>query len=467
MHPCAGYLSPHLSTAAEFPTTREPTSNSRCRVSWPAGHLAIDDCQKLNNMTDTPTPTPLLDDSKPTPFEAMKNAFYAKYVSSVSLSLIGMWVRVTAMGYLVYDITNDPFLLGLIGVVQGAPQLVFGPLAGAYLDRWDRRKVLMGVQIVMLTMMTLLTWLVWSERVTFGWLVVISVVVGASASFDWPARLSIIPMLVSRRELPSAVAINSAAFNGARVIGPAMAGWMIALVGMAGSFLLAGAATIPFLILLLGMAASVPTAPPKRTGPVEPPFQTLMDGYKYIWNTVEIRTMIGIDLFPIIIGMSYLSMTPAIARDVLGQGPEGLGWLMTFAGLGSLVGTLVVTRINSWPNRGRIVLMAVMFFAVMIMFYGLSGNYYLSLLAIMLVGLGYGTSSTLNDTLIQMNVDEAFRGRVMAAYSTIWGLSPAGGMLAGWMANIVGLQLAIALNGLLVLLYAVYLWFFTPMRKID
>ena len=369
----------------------------------------------------------------------MKNAFYAKYVSSVALSLFGMWVRITAMGYLVYEITEDPFLLGVIGVVQGAPQLVFGPLAGAYLDRWDRRKVLMGVQLVMLTMMMLVTWLVWTDRVTFGWLVAISIVVGASASFDWPARLSIIPMLVSRRELPSAVAINSAAFNGARVIGPAIAGWLIAAFGMAGSFFLSGAATVPFLILLIGMAATVPTAPPKRTGPAESPFKTLMEGYKYIWHTVEIRTMIGIDLFPIIIGMSYISMTPAIARDVLGQGPEGLGWLLTCAGVGSPIGTLIVTRLNSWPNRGRIVLVAVMLFAVMIMFYGLSSSFYLSLVAITLVGLGYGTSSTLNDTLIQLNVDEVFRGRVMAAYSTIWGLSPAGGLLAGWMANIVGL----------------------------
>lgn len=397
----------------------------------------------------------------------MKNAFYAKYVSSVALSLFGMWVRITAMGYLVYEITEDPFLLGVIGVVQGAPQLVFGPLAGAYLDRWDRRKVLMGVQIVMLTMMMLVTWLVWTDRVTFGWLVAISIVVGASASFDWPARLSIIPMLVSRRELPSAVAINSAAFNGARVIGPAIAGWLIAAFGMAGSFFLSGAATVPFLILLIGMAATVPTAPPKRTGPAESPFKTLMEGYKYIWHTVEIRTMIGIDLFPIIIGMSYISMTPAIARDVLGQGPEGLGWLLTCAGVGSLIGTLIVTRLNSWPNRGRIVLVAVMFFAVMIMFYGLSSSFYLSLVAITLVGFGYGTSSTLNDTLIQLNVDEVFRGRVMAAYSTIWGLSPAGGLLAGWMANIVGLQWAIAINGLLVFLYSVYLLVFTPMRKID
>lgn len=403
---------------------------------------------------------------KPGAFEALKNGFFARYVSAVSFSLIGMWIRITAMGFLVYEITEDPFKLGLIGVVQGAPQLIFGPLAGAYLDRLNRRKVLIGVQLTLLLNMALLSYLVWSGHVTFGWLVVISIIVGASASFDWPARLSILPMLVTRRELPSAVAIHSAAFNGARVIGPALAGWMIALVGLAASFGLSGAMTIPFLIMLFSMAAMVPGAPP-RTSETPHPFTSLMDGYKYIWRTVDIRTMIFIDLFPIIIGMSYLTMTPAIARDVLGLGADGLGMLMTAAGIGSLSGTLLVTRLNSLPNRGRMVLWGVAFFAIMIMAYGLSGNYLLSLAAIALVGLGYGTAATLNDTLIQMNVDEAYRGRVMAAYSTIWGLSPAGGLLAGIMANIVGLQWAVALNGLLVLLYAVYLWIWTPMKHID
>ena len=418
-------------------------------------------------MTDSSNPPIAANvESKPGAFEALNNTFFAKYVGSVSFSLIGMWVRITAMGYLVYDLTDDPFKLGLIGVVQGAPQLVFGPIAGAYLDRLNRRKVLMGVQFVLLLNMLLLSWLVWSGNVTFGWLVVISVIVGASASFDWPARLSILPMLVSRRELPSAIAVHAAAFNGARVIGPALAGWMIALVGMAASFGLSGIATVPFLVMLFSMAAMVPAAPAKGVI-TERPFQTLMEGYRYIWNTAEIRTMIGIDLFPIIIGMSYLTMTPAIARDVLHLGPEGLGWLMTAAGVGSLAGTLIVTRLNSWPHRGRIVLIGVSVFAIMIMFYGISSAFWFSLVAIALVGFGYGTAATLNDTLIQMKVEEKFRGRVMAAYSTIWGLSPAGGMLAGAMANVIGLQWAVALNGLIVLLYAVYLWFGTPMRTID
>lgn len=414
--------------------------------------------------------SPAEGDAPPEPkagaFEALKNTVFARYVSTMSLSLMGMWIRVTAMGYLVYDLTADPFLLGLIGVIQGAPQLIFAPIAGAYLDRIDRRKVLIVVQATILLNMLFLTWLVMTDRVTFAWLALIAVIVGICASFDWPARLSIMPTLVTRRELPSAVALNSAAFNAARVVGPALSGWIIALMGMAASFFLSGISTVPFLLVLITLAGMIPTRPPRAT-PLEKPFASMIAGYKYIWRHVEIRTMILNDLFPIIIGMSYMAMTPAIASDVLNLGPEGLGFLMTSAGIGSLTGTLAVTRLNSLPNRGRIVLWGLAFFAVLIMIYGLSSVYLLSIVAIAFVGLGYGIGATMNDTLIQLNVDDEYRGRVMAAYSTIWGLSPAGGLLAGAMASVVGLQWAVALNGLIVLLYVVYLWIWSPMKHID
>ena len=155
------------------------------------------------------------------------------------------------------------------------------------------------------------------------------------------------------------------------------------------------------------------------------------------------------------------------ASDVLSLGPEGLGLLMTSAGIGSLAGTLSVTRLNNLPKRGRIVLWGLAFFAVMIITYGLSSNYLLSIVAIAFVGLGYGIGANMNDQLIQLNVEEEYRGRVMAAYSSIWGLSPAGGLLAGALANVIGLQWAVALNGLIVLLYVVYLWIWSPMKHID
>ncbi len=423
-------------------------------------------------MSDTSThdPSSVSDgvqaEPKPGALEALKNGVFARYVSTMGMSMMGMWIRVTAMGYLVYEITEDPFLLGLIGLIQSGPQLIFAPIAGAYLDRVDRRKVLIAVQATILTNMLFLTWLVMTDKVTFAWLSLIAVIVGICASFDWPARLSILPTLVTRRELPSAVAINSAAFNAARVVGPALSGWIIAFLGLAASFFTAGVATVPFLLVLLTLAATIPTAPPKSTS-IQKPLASVIDGYKYIWRHVEIRMLIMNDLFPIVIGMSYTAMTPAIASDVLHRGPEGLGYLMTAAGIGSLVGTLSVTRLNNLPNRGRIVLWGLAFFAVLIIIYGLSSIYLVSLVAIAFVGLGYGIGATMNDTLIQLNVEEKYRGRVMAAYSSIWGMSPAGGLIAGAMANVIGLQWAVALNGLIVLAYVVAIWIWSPMKHVD
>lgn len=399
-------------------------------------------------------------------FAALRNRFFAKYLVTLLLSMSGMWVRVTAMGYLVYEITEDPFKLGVISFAQSAPQLLMAPIAGAYLDLFDRRKVLVTIQGIIVSMMLLLVVLLVTDTVTYGWLLVIAIVVGSTASFDWPARLSLVPSLVERRRLPSAIALNAAAFNGARVLGPTLAGWIIAAAGITASFLYTTVAPIPFVIILLGMAVIRPTSAALGEAPRKP-FETLMDGYRYIWQHKRLRTMLSVDVIPIMLGMSYVAMAPAYASDVLGVGSEGLGFLLTANGIGSLAGTLVVAHLSGVRHRGRLVLIALIFFSSLLVAFGLSGVMWLALPLIALLGLFYSTASTLNDTLIQLYVDEAYRGRVMAVYSTFWGLTSAGGLLAGFLANYIGLQWSLAVNGFLVFTYIVFLWVATPMRSID
>lgn len=399
-------------------------------------------------------------------FAALRNRFFAKYLVTLFLSMSGMWVRVTAMGYLVYDITEDPFKLGIISFAQSAPQLLMAPIAGAYLDMLDRRKVLITIQGIIITMMLLLVMLLVTDSVTYGWLLVIAIVVGSTASFDWPARLSLVPALVERKRLPSAVALNAAAFNGARVLGPTLAGWIIAGVGITASFLYTTIAPIPFVIILMSMAAIRPKASALDEAPRKP-FETLMDGYKYIWRNTRLRTMLSVDVIPIMLGMSYVAMAPAYASDVLDVGSKGLGFLLTANGIGSLAGTLVVAHLSGVRHRGRLVLIALVLFSSFLVAFGLSGKMWLALPLMLLLGLFYATASTLNDTLIQLYVDDAYRGRVMAVYSTFWGLTSAGGLLAGFLANYIGLQWSLAVNGMLVFAYIVFLWIGTPMRSID
>lgn len=397
-------------------------------------------------------------------FAAMRDPFFAKYISAYALSMTGMMVRMTAMGYLVYDLTGDPFKLGLMSFAQVAPEIVFGPLAAAVMDRVDRRKLLIIIQVIYIIGMLSLVALLATDVIEYWHLLVIGMMLGTAASFDWPARMALVPTLVERPLLSSAVAINAASFNGARVVGPSLGGWLIGILGVAWCFGLYAVALLPFIAMLVVM--------PRNRRPVVrhtgvSAWSDLREGYRYIWEHREIRAMLSVDIVPIMLGMSYVTMAPAIAEDVLHMGSEGLGYLLSGNGVGMLAGTLLVARMSGMRHRGMVVTIGAGLFGIALIAFGLSSTVATSIGLIVIVGLIYGIYSTMNDTLIQTTVDDEYRGRVSATYSMIWGLSPVGGLIAGSLANVVGVQWAVAICGMLVLAYLPYLWFLTPLRRVD
>lgn len=385
----------------------------------------------------------------------------------MTLSLTGVWVRITAMGYLVYEITDDELKLGMISFAQAAPVLITGPIAGALLDRIDRRLVLLAVQVVNVTAMVVVTWLVATGRVEYWHLVITSIVVGSASGFDWPARMSIVPSLVNRERLQSAVALNAAAFNSSRIIGPTIAGWLIGLFGLAACFGFTAAAFVPFMIVVagLGVVTAVKKTQPgtSRTSG----FSDLVEGYKYIWRTPKIRGLLSVDIIPLALGMSYFTMAPAIARDVLGLDSRGLGLLLAANGIGALTGTLSVAMLAQVRHRGRIVIGGVACFSLVLIGFALSSNASLSFVFILLLGLCGSTYATFNDTLVQLQVDNEYRGRVMSVYTMLWGLTPIGGLQVGWLSHSIGVQAALAMNGAIILAYAGFLWLKTPVKNID
>ncbi len=399
------------------------------------------------------------------PLGALKTPLYLRFWSAMCLSLTGVWVRITAMGYLVYEITDDELRLGIISFAQAAPVLITGPIAGALLDRIDRRKILLGVQLLNLVAMILVTWLVASGQVQYWHLVIVAVVVGSASGFDWPARLSIVPSIVSRARLQSAVALNATAFSGSRIIGPTIAGFLIGAFGLAACFGFTAAAFIPFAIVVASLGAI--TAVRKSDGPRQSGFADLKEGYRYIWRTPRIRGLLSVDIVPLALGISYFTMAPAIARDVLDLGSRGLGLLLAANGVGALTGTLAVALLSGVRNRGRIVIIGVAAFAVILVAFALSTNVYLSFALILLLGLCSSTYATFNDTLVQLNADNEYRGRVMSVYTMLWGLTPIGGLQVGLLSQSIGVQAAIAINGVIILAYAVLLWAKTPVRHID
>jgi MFS family permease len=358
-------------------------------------------------------------------------------------------------------------LLGLVAFANAAPVLVASPIAGAVLDRIDRRKVLLAVQLTLVVTGFTLATLVAAGVVQVWHIMAIAVINGIASGFDWPARLTLMPALVERRQLNSAVALTAAAFNGSRIIGPAIGGFLIGAVGLAVCFYFNAAMYVPFVLVLAGLSIDQAVVPADSVRGVRGAFGNLLDGYRYIWRTPTIRGLLSVDIVPLMFGLAYFTLAPAVARDVLGLGGRGLGFLLAANGIGSLAGTIGVAMLSGVRRRGRIVIAGVGCFGALLILYALSSNMILSLLLILALGLATSTYATFNDTLVQTLVDENYRGHVLAVYTMLWGLTPIGGLEAGFLARFIGVQGALVVNGLIVLVYVPILLRFTPVRRID
>lgn len=429
----------------------------------------IDDDGLISAGSDDASPAPEhLGSEEPTSaLEAFKSRQFLMFWSTICLSLTGLWVRITAQGYLVYDLTEDEFLLGLVGFANAAPVLLAAPIAGAVLDRIDRRRVLLTVQSTLVVTGLTLAILVQMGNIQVWHVMLIAIVNGVASGFDWPARLTLMPALVQRRQLKSAVALTAAAFNGSRIIGPAIGGYLIGLVGLAACFYFNAALYVPFVIVLATLSIDRAVVPPDQVAGIKGAYANLLDGYRYIWRTPVIRGLLSVDIIPLMFGVAYFTLAPAVARDVLGLGGQGLGLLLAANGIGALSGTIAVAMMSGARRRGRIVIAGVGCFGVVLIFFALSNNLILSLALILALGLATSTYATFNDTLVQTLVDEEYRGRVLAVYTMLWGLTPIGGLEAGFIARYIGVQGALVVNGLIVLAYVPILLRYTPVRRID
>jgi MFS family permease len=289
-------------------------------------------------------------------------------------------------------------------------------------------------------------------------ILVITTLAGAASAFDWPARLSLVPAMVTRDELQSAVALNSASFNGARIIGPVIGGMLIGVIGTAACFYLSAVAFLPSMVVLLTLTIDR-TIP---AGPRESAIANVMAGYRYIWNFPTLRSLLSVDLIPVMFGMSFFSLLPAMTRDVYGSGSRGLGLLYAADGAGAFIGVMAIAALTGLQRRGRLVILFVGLFAVFQIAFSLAPTLWLGMVLIFALGAFGSLYATLADTLIQTIISDEYRGRVMAVYSTFWGLTPIGYLQAGFIASRWGTQTAIFTNGVIVLVYVLALIRWNP-----
>jgi MFS family permease len=322
------------------------------------------------------------------------------------------------------------------------------------------------VQLLIVAVMAVTAFLIGNGQITYPLLLVIAVTLGSLITFDWPVRLALIPALVDRPVLQNAIALNTTMFNISKVFGPTLAGWLIALVGMTWAFGVTALLMVPFPLVLLTIPRLKQLAP-AASGQDGSRFSQLIAGYRYIGRTPRIAALMLMNLVPVVLGMSYITMAPAYVSDVLKMDAATLGYLLAINGIGSVLGTFSIARYTLMRHRGTWILRVLVAFAVFLIAFGLTSNVWGAYAMIFLLGFTYGFVAALNDTLIQLLVDESYRGRVMSVYAMITGVSPAGALLAGWLATYIGIQWALAIIGMLVLVYVPFLWFRTELRSID
>ena len=374
---------------------------------------------------------------------------YRLFFEGQSVSLIGTWMTRVATSWLVYRLTNSPFLLGLASFASQIPILFLAPFAGVWVDRWDRHRTLVITQTLSMLQSFALAALALSHTITVLEIILLALFQGAVNAFDMPTRQAFVVQMIERREdLGNAIALNSSMVNGARLIGPAIAGVIIAAVGEGYCFLIDGISYMAVIASLLAMRV----APRAASGKPSLLATELREGWHYVKGSDPIRTVLLFLVLVSLVGMPYTVLMPVFARAVLHGGASTLGFLMAAAGLGALTGAITLAMRPSVLGLGRVIVWSASLFGLGLIGLGLSRMLWLSLVAVAAAGFGMMRHMASTNTILQTIVAEDKRGRVMAYYSMAFqGLAPFGSLAAGAMAARIGAPWTIMMGGTLCL----------------
>lgn len=370
----------------------------------------------------------------PAMFRALRHRNYRLFFFGQLISLSGTWMQMVAQGWLVLRLSDSPALLGIVAAATSLPVLFLSLPAGAIIDRMSKHKLLLITQVTAMLLAVILALLTLSGLVQVWHILVLALLLGCVNAFDATTRQAFTVEMAGREDLMNAIALNSSIFNGARTVGPAIAGVVVALIGEGPAFLLNAISFLAVILSLLLMRLP-PYSPPARTRPRG----QIREGFAYIAREPTVRTLLTLAGVISFFGFAYIPLLPIFARDVLQAGAQGLGLLSAASGLGALGGALLLAQFGDRLPRGKMVLTALLLHPLAMM--GFSASQWLPLSMLMLVFTGlFGVSSMAGaNTLIQTAVRDDVRGRVMSVFTLIlMGLSPLGGMLAGSIAQFAG-----------------------------
>lgn len=386
---------------------------------------------------------------------ALRHRNFRLFVGGQFVSLVGTWMQTVALGWVVLELTNSPFQVGLVSTLGALPVLLFTLYGGVVADRMNKHRMVLFLQVGMLIEALVLAILTHTGHITIHWIQGLALIAGTFAAFEIPARQAFVVEMVGKEDLFTAVAINSTVFNGTRVIGPALAGLLLAVAGAAVSFYVNAASYLAVVAALVLMRMPA-VAPPVRQG-ASGDLTALREGVRFLFSRPLQRTLVLVTTSFSIFGFAFIPMLPVFARDVLHTGSAGYGAMMSAVGIGAALGAIGAAIWGHRLERERWVLPSAIAFALMLVAAGLAPNLPVALLLLALAGFAWVLMAVFTNTILQISSPDALRGRVMGFYSfMVVGLAPFGSFQMGWMAEHYGARVAYVAGGIACGLVALF-----------
>jgi MFS family permease len=380
----------------------------------------------------------------PVVLRSLRHRNYLLFFSGNLISLIGTWMQSVAQAWLVYRLTGSSLLLGTVTFASQIPIFLFSPFGGAIADRHSRHRIVIATQAASMILASILAALTFAHVIQEWHIIVLAILLGVVNAFDVPARQAFLVEMVGKEDLTNAIALNSSMFNGARVIGPAIAGLLVAGIGEAWCFF---ANAVSYIAVIAGLLM-MQLPPWSRNPPATSTFGHIAEGFRYVLNHAPVRDILGLVGMISLAGMPYTVLMPVFADHILHGGASAMGLLMGTSGVGALAGALLLAARTGLKGLGRWIAVGCVIFGVGLVAFGYSRVLYLSLALMLPVGCSMMVLMASCNTLIQSMVSDHLRGRVMSVYSMMFmGMAPLGALAAGAFANRLGAPFIVAAGG--------------------
>jgi MFS family permease len=376
---------------------------------------------------------------------SLKHRNFQLFFSGQMISLVGTWMDNIAEAWLVYRLTGSSLLLGTVAFAGQIPIFLLGPIGGLVADRFDRRSIIVVTQVSSMILASILSFLTLTRRVTVWEVIVLASLMGVVNAFDVPARQSFLVEMVGREDLMNAIALNSSMFNSARVIGPSVAGILVASIGEGWCFFANAVSYIAVIAGLLMMRVPRSVIENRDASPLE----HILEGFRFVRNAAPIRALLLLTGAISIVALPYSVLMPIFAARVLHGNARTLGVLMGATGVGALLGALALASRTKLQGLARLVAISCASFGTSLILFSFSRHYQLSVLLLVPVGFFVMVQMAATNTLIQAMVPDRLRGRTMAVYSMMFlGMAPIGALLSGMVADRIGAPWTVAIGGL-------------------